>query len=73
MEQSKEVQLAYEIARALNDLHSIDWHIGVCKKYSSNPEFLREKVQYILSRTDIDNPAKYYTRVMTYYVKHSRG
>lgn len=71
MEQSKEVALAYEIARALNDLKSIDWHISCAKKY--NESLLREKLDYVLSRKDIDNPAGYYTYLIKLYGKRNRN
>ena len=72
MEQSKEVQLAYEIADILNDRESIDWHIANAKKYSES--FLREKLQYVLSRPDIHNRAGYYNRLIQLHAsKHSRN
>lgn len=70
MEQSKEVKLAYEIADMLNDRKSIDWHIECARKYSES--FLREKVQYVLSKQNIRNRAAYYNRLIQLHAKHSR-
>jgi hypothetical protein len=66
MEQDKETKLAYEIATALNDLDSIDWHISNAKKYPES--FLREKLADVLSRKDIYNPAKYFN----WSIKHGK-
>lgn len=70
MEQSKEVQLAYELADMLNDRKSIDWHIECAEKFSES--FLREKVQYVLSKPNIKNRAAYYNRLIQLHAKHSR-
>ena len=70
MEHSKEVKLAYEIADMLNDRKSIDWHIECARKYSES--FLREKVQYVLSKQNINNRAAYYNRLIQLHAKHSR-
>ena len=70
MEHSKEVKLAYEIADMLNDRKSIDWHIECARKYSES--FLREKVQYVLSKQNITNRAAYYNRLIQLHAKHSR-
>ncbi len=71
MEQTKEVALAYEIAHALDDLKSIDWHISCAKKYPHS--LLREKLVYVLSRKDIDNRPGYYNKLIQLYGKHSRS
>ncbi len=70
MEKSPEAILAYEIAHALNDLKSIDWHISRAKLYPAS--LLREKLAYVLSRKDIDNPAGYYNKLIKLYGQHSR-
>lgn len=70
MEQSREVKLAYEIADILNDRKSIDWHIDCTKKYSES--FLREKLQYVLSKQGIRNRAGYYNRLIQLHAKHYR-
>lgn len=70
MEQSKETALAYEIARALNDTKSIDWHISCAQKYSES--FLREKLDYVLSKEGIRNRAGYYNYLIKLHGKHSR-
>ena len=70
MEQPKEVQLAYRIARALNDLKSIDWHISVCKKY--NESVLLERMHKVLNDPNIENPAAYYNSEIKRYGKYSR-
>jgi hypothetical protein len=71
MEQSKEVQLAYEIARALNDMKSIDWHIRKAKEHQES--FLREKLAYVLSKPHINNPAGYYNTLIERHGKHPRS
>ena len=71
MEQSKEVALAYEIAEKLNDLKSIDWHISIAKRF--NESLLREKLNEVLSKSYIDNPAAYYNKLIQRHGKHSRG
>jgi hypothetical protein len=71
MEQSKEVQLAYHIARALDDLESIDWHIGVCKR--KDEKSLKAILADTLSRTYLDNPAAYYNKRVTSNGKYSRN
>ncbi len=71
MEQTKEVQLAYHIARELDDLKSIDWHISICRKYPET--FLLEKLEYVLSRGDISNPAAYYNSEIKRHGKYSRN
>jgi len=70
MDQSKEVRLAYEIADMLNDRKSIDWHIECAMKYSES--FLREKVNYVLSKPGIKNRAAYYNRLIQLHAKHTR-
>ena len=70
MKESKELALAYEIAHALNDLKSIDWHISCTKKFPES--LLREKLAYVLSKQDIDNPAGYYNSLIQRHGKHSR-
>ena len=70
MEQSKEVQLAYEIADILNDRKSIDWHIACAQKYSEL--FLRDKLNYVLTKPGIRNRAGYYNRLIQLHGKHSR-
>jgi len=70
MEQSHEVKLAYEIAQALNDMHSIDWHLACARKYSER--LLREKLNEVLSKKDVKNPAKYYTYLVKLYGQHPR-
>lgn len=71
MEKSKETQLAYEIATALNDLPSIDWHIAICKTYSET--LLREKLQVALTRPGIGNRAAYYNTLIKRHGQHSRN
>lgn len=58
MEQSKEVQLAYEIAAALNDLHSIDWHISVTNRLPER--LLRDTLAVVLAADGIRSRARYY-------------
>ena len=70
MEQSREVQIASEIADILNDRKSIDWHIDCTKKYSES--FLREKLNYVLSKQGIRNRAGYYNRLIQLHAKYSR-
>ena len=70
MEQSKEVKLAYEIANVLNDRKSIDWHIACAEKYSES--FLRDKLNYVLSKSNIRNRASYYNRLIQLHAKYSR-
>ncbi len=70
MEQSREVKLAYEIADILNDRKSIDWHIDCTKKFSES--FLREKLNYVLSKPGIRNRAGYYNRLIQLHAKHYR-
>ena len=71
MELPQDIKLAHEIAKALDDMKSIDWHIACTKKFSES--FLRDKVSYVLSRSDIDNPAGYYNHLLKIYGKHSRN
>ncbi len=70
MEQTKEVKLAYEIADILNDRKSIDWHISCAQKYSES--FLRDKLNYVLSKPSIRNRAGYYNRLIQLHAKYSR-
>lgn len=70
MEQSREVKLAYEIAAILNDMKSIDWHIACAQKYSES--FLRDKLNYVLTKEGIRNRAGYYNRLIQLHAKHSR-
>ena len=71
MEQSKEVQLAYEIANALNDLHSIDWHIGLTKRYSE--EFLRERLKQVFETKNVRNPARLFNHLIKTYGRSPRN
>lgn len=71
MKQSKEHTLAYEIAKALNDMPSIDWHIAVCKTYSET--LLREKLHTALTRPGIANRAAYYNTLIKRHGQHSRN
>jgi len=71
MERSKEVKLAYEIAKALNDLKSIDWYISKTKKIPAS--VLKETLADTLSRTYLDNPAAYYNSSIRRYENHSRS
>ncbi len=71
MEQSKETALAYEIATALHDLKSLDWHILCAKNIPS--KVLKETLADTLSRTYLNNPAAYYNSSIKRYVKHSRS
>lgn len=70
MELSKEEKLAYEIADILDDRKSIDWHIACAKKYSES--FLREKLNYVLSKPGIRNRAGYYNRLIQLHARYSR-
>lgn len=70
MEQTREVKLAYEIADILNDRKSIDWHISCAQKYSES--FLRDKLNYVLSKPSIRNRAGYYNRLIQLHAKYSR-
>ena len=72
MEKSKEEAFAYEIASKLDDLKSIDWHLYCAKHY--NWDILLDKLQYVLSKKDVDSPAKYYTfLVKLHYGKRTRN
>ncbi len=71
MEQTREVKLAYEIATALNDLKSIDWHIRLAKRW---PEaVLKEQLADTLARTYLNNPAAHFNDAMQRYGKHPRN
>jgi hypothetical protein len=70
MEKTPEEALAYEIATALNDLKSIDWHIACARRYSER--MLREKLDYVLKKKDVDNPAGYYTYLVKLYGQRPR-
>ena len=70
MEQSKDVQLAYEIADILDDRKSIDWHIGNSKRYSES--FLREQLHKVLTDPKTRNRVRYYNYLVQLHGKHSR-
>ncbi len=50
MNNSKENHLAYEIADALNDKDSLEFHLAITKKYKE--EFLRKILQKVMSIPD---------------------
>jgi len=50
MDYFKNEALAQEIAQALDDMNSIDWHRKMVRKYPR--EFLLQKLNYVLSKPD---------------------
>jgi len=50
MENTNQTKLAYEIAHALNDMKSINFHLTLTKKYSE--EFLRVQLDTALKKPD---------------------
>ena len=70
MEHDRDTKLAYEIADILNDRKSIDWHIANAKKYSES--FLRDKLNYVLTKKGIRNRAGYYNRLIQLHERYSR-
>jgi hypothetical protein len=71
MEQAKQTQLAYEIATALNDLKSIDWHISNSKRYPES--VLRETLAEALTNEKVKSPKKYYNWSLQQYDARTRN
>lgn len=67
---TKQTALAYEIADALNDKKSLEWHLSLVQKYSE--EFLREQLQIVMSTPDhkiTRSRAAYFNHLVTNHGK----
>ena len=63
-------KLAYEIASTLDDLNELTFHENLVMEYPES--FLRKKLEYVLSRTDIENRAGYYIRTVIGRRSHAK-
>lgn len=70
MEQSQEIQLAYEIATALDDLHSIDWHLSIAKRFPER--VLRDTLSIVLTQAGIRSKSRYYNYLIQRYGQYPR-